>query len=173
VELGNVRSLEIEVKVLSADAVRIAPGTEVVLERWGGEHPLHGTVRTVEPTAFTKISALGVEEQRVRVIADITSPEEEWRRLGDGYRVEASFVVWKADDVLQVPASALFRHNGAWAVFIKDGDRARRREVKVGQRNGLAAQILDGLKEGEEVVRHPDDTIEENRLLGVRVVSSS
>jgi HlyD family secretion protein len=127
----------------------------------------------VEPTAFTKISALGVEEQRVRVIADITSPEEEWRRLGDGYRVEASFVVWKADEVLQVPASALFRHNRAWAVFVKDGDRARRREVKVGQRNGLAAQILEGLKEGEEVVRHPDDTIEENRLLGVRVVSSS
>jgi HlyD family secretion protein len=173
VELGNARSLEIEVEVLSADAVRIASGTEVVLERWGGEQPLHGTVRTVEPTAFTKISALGVEEQRVRVIADITSPEEEWRRLGDGYRVEASFVVWKADEVLQVPASALFRHNGAWAVFVKDGDRARRREVKVGQRNGLAAQILEGLKEGEEVVRHPDDTIEENRLLGVRVVSSS
>lgn len=173
VELGNARSLEIEVEVLSADAVRIAPGTEVVLERWGGDHPLRGRVRTVEPTAFTKISALGVEEQRVRVIADITSPEEEWQRLGDGYRVEASFVVWKADDVLQIPASALFRHNGGWAVFVKEGDRARRREVKVGQRNGLAAQILEGLNEGEEVVRHPDDTIEENRLLGVRVVSGS
>lgn len=173
VELANAHSLEVEVEVLSADAVRIAPGTEVMLERWGGEKPLSGKVRTVEPTAFTKISALGVEEQRVRVIADITSPEEEWARLGDGYRVEASFIVWKGEAVLQVPASALFRHNGEWAVFVKDGDRARRRSVKVGQRNGLAAQILEGLEEGQEVVRHPDDTIEENTLLGVRVVQNS
>lgn len=173
VELANARALEIEVEVLSADAVRIAPGAEVVLERWGGEAPLEGTVRTVEPTAFTKVSALGVEEQRVRVIADITSPEEAWRRLGDGYRVEASFVIWKADDVLQVPASAIFRHRGGWAVFVKDGDRARRREVKVGQRNGLAAQILEGLKAGEQVVRHPDDTIEENTLLEARDVGEA
>lgn len=173
VELANARSLEVEVEVLSADAVRIAPGTEVLLERWGGEKPLEGKVRTVEPTAFTKVSALGVEEQRVRVIADITSPEEEWQRLGDGYRVEASFVIWKANDVLQVPASALFRHNGGWAVFVLQDERARRREVKVGQRNGLAAQILEGLKEGELVVRHPDDTIEENTLLEIRNVSAS
>ncbi|MCC6265713.1 MAG: HlyD family efflux transporter periplasmic adaptor subunit [Bryobacterales bacterium] len=173
VELANARSLEIEVEVLSADAVRIAPGAEVVLERWGGEAPLEGTVRTVEPTAFTKVSALGVEEQRVRVIAAITSPEEEWLRLGDGYRVEASFVVWKATDVLQVPESAIFRYQGGWAVFVKDGDRARRREVKVGQRNGLAAQILDGLKAGEQVIRHPDDTIEENTLLEAREVSAA
>lgn len=173
VELANARALEIEVEVLSADAVRIAPGAEVVLERWGGEAPLEGKVRTVEPTAFTKVSALGVEEQRVRVIADITSPEEAWRRLGDGYRVEASFVIWKADDVLQVPASAIFRHRGGWAVFVKDGDRARRREVKVGQRNGLAAQILEGLKAGEQVVRHPDDTIEENTLLEARDVGEA
>ncbi len=171
VELANARALEVEVEVLSADAVRIAPGGEVILERWGGSAPLTGKVRTVEPAGFTKVSALGVEEQRVRVIADITSPEEEWSRLGDAYRVEASFVVWKADDVLQVPASALFRHRGGWAVFVKEGDRARRREVKVGQRNGLAAQILEGLKEGEQVIRHPDDTIEENTLLGVRTVS--
>lgn len=172
VELANARSLEIEVEVLSADAVRIPPGAEVVLERWGGEAPLEGKVRTVEPTAFTKVSALGVEEQRVRVIAAITSPEEEWQRLGDGYRVEASFVVWKADDVLQVPASAIFRYQGGWAVFVKDGNRARRRAVKVGQRNGLAAQILEGLEAGEQVVRHPDDTIEENTLLEVREVTA-
>lgn len=171
-ELGNARSLEVEVEVLSADAVRIAPGTEVQLERWGGEKPLRGVVRTVEPTAFTKISALGVEEQRVRVIADIVSPEEEWQRLGDGYRVEASFVVWKSDDVLQIPASALFRYSDEWAVFVKEGDRAQRRAVRVGQRNGLAAEITGGLKEGEEVVRHPDDSIEPGTLLGVRVVSN-
>ncbi len=172
-ELANARALEVEVEVLSADAVRIAPGAEVLLERWGGAQPLTGKVRTVEPAAFTKVSALGVEEQRVRVIADITSPEEEWSRLGDAYRVEASFVIWKGDDVLQVPASALFRHQGGWAVFVKEGDRARHREVKVGQRNGLAAQILEGLKPGEQVVRHPDDTIEENTLLEARTVSAN
>ena len=170
-ELGNARSLEVEVEVLSADAVRIAPGTEVLLERWGGERPLLGVVRTVEPTAFTKISALGVEEQRVRVIADITSPEEEWSRLGDGYRVEASFVIWKSDTVLQVPASALFRRNGDWAVFLFQDDRAELRKVKVGQRNGLSAQILEGLAEGDRVVRHPDDSIEEGTLLAIREVS--
>lgn len=173
VELANARALEVEVEVLSADAVRISPGTEVLLERWGGEKPLEGKVRTVEPTAFTKVSALGVEEQRVLVIADITSPEEEWQRLGDGYRVEASFVIWKADDVLQVPASALFRHNGGWAAFVMQDGRARRREIKMGQRNGLAAQILEGLEVGEVVVRHPDDTIEENTLLEVRNIGTS
>ena len=128
---------------------------------------LTGKVRTVEPAAprFRWAS-----KNRGCASSPISSPEE-WSRLGDAYRVEASFVVWKADDVLQVPASALFRHRGGWAVFVKEGDRARRREVKVGQRNGLAAQILEGLKEGEQVIRHPDDTIEENTLLGVRTVS--
>lgn len=170
IELGNARALEVEVEVLSADAVKLGAGTPVVLERWGGERPLEGRVRYVEPTAFTKISALGVEEQRARVIADITSAEEEWQRLGDGYRVEASFVLWQEDNVLRIPASALFRWNGGWAVFVREGDHATRREVTVGQRNGLEAQILGGLEEGAEIVRHPDDTVEEGTLITPREV---
>jgi HlyD family secretion protein len=170
VELGNARSLEVAVDVLSADAVKLQPGTRLLLERWGGEHPLEGVVRTVEPTAFTKVSALGVEEQRVRVIADITSPEAEWGRLGDGYRVEAKFILWEEQNVLQAPASALFRSNGGWAVFVREGDSARRREVKIGQRNGLSAQVLDGLTEGAEIVRYPDDTVEEGTLITVRTL---
>ncbi|MCW5964337.1 MAG: efflux RND transporter periplasmic adaptor subunit [Bryobacterales bacterium] len=167
-ELGNARSLEIAVEVLSADAVKLHPGTAVVLERWGGEQPLEGVVRSIEPTAFTKVSALGVEEQRVRVIADIGSPEEHWSRLGDGYRVEASFVLWQEEQVLQAPASALFRVNGGWAVFVREGEHAKRREVTIGQRNGLSAQVLDGLGEGDEIVRHPDDTVEDGTLITPR-----
>jgi HlyD family secretion protein len=129
--------------------------------RWGGDHPLEGRVRVVEPTGFTKISALGVEEQRVRVIADITSPEEQWPRLGDGSRVEASFILWEGDAILQVPSSALFRHGDGWAVFAVENNSARRRPVKIGQRTGLAAEILSGLKEGERVITHPDDAVQD------------
>ena len=107
VELGNVRALEVLVEVLSVDAVKMRPGTPVEFTRWGGDHPLKGQVRIVEPSGFTKVSALGVEEQRVRVIADITSSEQQWQRLGDGYRVEAVFILWQGDKVLQAPASAL------------------------------------------------------------------
>lgn len=164
-EIGDTRSLEIETDVLSADAVKIKPGMSVLYERWGGEKPLSGEVRRVEPVGFTKISALGVEEQRVLVISDITSPPEQWYTLGDGYRVESRFILWEDQDVLQIPASALFRSNGQWTLFVAQDNRARRRPVKVGQRNGLSAQILDGLKEGETVITHPDDTIED----GVRV----
>jgi HlyD family secretion protein len=109
-EIGDPAALEVAVDVLSADAVRIRPGGAVQLQRWGGEQPLDGLVRVVEPSGFTKISALGVEEQRVWVIADITSPRELWQQLGDGYRVEAHFILWDEDAVLQLPASALFRH---------------------------------------------------------------
>ena len=165
VELGDARALEIEVEVLSADAVKLRPGGTVLLERWGGAEQLHGLVRSIEPTAFTKISALGVEEQRVRVIADIDSPEAEWQRLGDGYRVEASFVIWEESEVLQVPASALFRMKDEWGVFVRDGEHARRRQISRGQMNGLTAQVLAGREEGEEVVRHPDDTVEEGTLI--------
>lgn len=164
-EVANARFLEIEVEVLSTDAVKISPGTKVLLERWGGEKPLEGAVRLIEPTAFTKISALGVEEQRVRVIADITSPPQEWSRLGDGYRVEASFILWEGSDILQVPASALFRYQDKWAVFLVEGDKAVRRIVEVGHRNGLAAEITSGLQGGETIVTHPDDTIDDGKLV--------
>jgi len=163
-ELGDPGTLEVAVDVLSADAVRIQPGTAVVFERWGGA-PLHGEVRTIEPVGFTKISALGVEEQRVLVIADLTSPREEWERLGDGYRVEASFILWADDHVLQVPSSALFRHDSQWAVYVVDEGRARLRAVELGRRTGLRAQVLAGLRPGETVIVHPDDRIGD----GVRV----
>jgi HlyD family secretion protein len=160
-EIGDPCALEVEVDVLSADSVRIKPGTPVLFERWGGEAPLAGRVRIIEPVGFTKVSALGIEEQRVLVIADITSPPEEWLRLGDGYRVEARFIVWEGSDVLQVPASTLFRHGDGWAVFLYRNGRAHRRAVGVGHRGGLRVEILSGLEEGETVITHPDRSVED------------
>lgn len=159
IEIGDPRALEVAVDVLSADAVKIRPGMVVRFERWGGGQPLEGRVRTVEPVAFTKVSALGVEEQRVWVISDFTSDPQSWSRLGDGYRVEASFILWQGGDILQVPASALFRVKEGWAVYVVDHDTARQRLVVLGHRNGFAAQVLDGLKTGNVVITHPDETI--------------
>ncbi|MCF7990058.1 MAG: HlyD family efflux transporter periplasmic adaptor subunit [Thiohalocapsa sp.] len=176
IEIGDPTRLEVEVDLLSADAVRVRPGTRVRFERWGGEAPLEGVVRTVEPVGFTKISALGVEEQRVLVICDFTSPPALWQRLGDGYRVEASFVIWEADDVLQVPAGSLFRRGGGarggsgddWALFAVVDGRAALRDVEVGQRTGLAAQILDGVQSGEVVIDHPSDEVADGGRVKVR-----
>ncbi len=162
IEVGDPRALEVEVEVLSADAVRIAPGMRVLLERWGGEAPLEAAVRRVEPVGFTKVSALGVEEQRVLVIVDLVSPPEQWSRLGDGYRVEATFVLWEGDEVLQVPSSALFRAADGWRVFaLGEGGEVRARPVELGRRSGLAAQVTSGLAPGERVITHPDDRIED------------
>jgi HlyD family secretion protein len=158
--IGDTRSLEVETDVLSADAVKIKPGMDVVFHRWGGNDSLKGKVRIIEPVGFTKVSALGVEEQRVLVISDITSEAEQWQSLGDGYRVEAEFILWQADDVLQIPASALFRTRDGWAVFVMENGQAIQRVVNPGKRNGLAAEILEGLSAGEEVITHPDNTIE-------------
>lgn len=165
VEVGDPRGLEVEVDVLSADAVRLGPGTRVLFERWGGEGLLEGVVRVVEPSGFTKVSALGVEEQRVWVIVAFSSPPAQWQRLGDAYRVEARFVLWEAADVLQIPAGSLFRDGGEWAAFVIEDGRAVKRRVKIGQRNGTVAELLDGAKEGEQVIAHPDDRLRE----GVRV----
>jgi HlyD family secretion protein len=164
-DIGNAGNLEVRVEVLSSDAVRIKQGTPVLFKRWGRDEPLAGSVRRVEPAGFTKVSSLGVEEQRVLVIADITSPPEMWRVLGDGYRLEAHFVVWEGKDILQVPASALFRSGKEWAVFVEENGKARRRAVEVGQRTGLTAELISGLKENERVVAFPDDTISD----GVRI----
>jgi HlyD family secretion protein len=158
-EIGDPESLEVEVEVLSTYAVKIAPGSRVILDRWGGDQPVQGTVRVVEPSGFTKVSALGVEEQRVRVIVDFTSPREAWQRLGDGYRVDARFILWEGKDVLQLPTSALFRHGEGWAVFAVKGGRARLTPLEIGQRAGLATQVLSGLGAGAQVVSHPDDTL--------------
>ena len=165
-EIGDARAIEVAVEVLSADAVKIGPGTKVLLDRWGGSTTLEARVRVVEPGGFTKISALGVEEQRVRVVADLVTPEEEWKALGDGYRVEAAFVLWEAASVLQAPANALFRVGKGWAVYVAEGGVARKREVTVGHRNGVAAEILGGLKAGEVVIAHPDETVSEGKLVG-------
>lgn len=168
IEVGDPTVLEVEVDVLSADAVKIKPGMKVLFDRWGGEEPLEGIVRIIEPVGFTKISALGVEEQRVLIISDFTSPAEQWQRVGDGYRVEARFILWYEEDVLQIPASSLFRYKQGWAVFVVENNHALRRMVKVGQRNGLVAQILEGVSEGEEVVNHPSDDVEDGRRIKQR-----
>jgi HlyD family secretion protein len=158
-EIGDSKNLEVRIELLSSDAVKIKKGGEVLFKRWGGEGTLTGMVRIVEPAGFTKVSSLGVEEQRVLVIADITSPPETWRLLGDGYRLEAHFVVWEGKDVLQIPASGLFRSGKEWAVFVEDNGKVRQRTLEVGQRNGLTAEIISGLKEKEMLVVHPDDSI--------------
>jgi len=168
IDIGDPEKMEVKVEVLSADAVKIRPGTPVLFERWGGNSILSGKVRVVEPAGFTKISSLGVEEQRVFVIADIISSIKGEHSLGDGYRLEASFIIWEGKDVLQVPASALFRKQDGWAVFVVKNNRAFKREVKVGQRTGLAAEILFGLAEGEEVISHPDNSIEEGTRIRPR-----
>jgi len=168
IEVGNPKALEVEIEVLSEDAVQIQKGMRVLLYRWGGETPLEGSVRKVEPVGFTKISALGVEEQRVLVIADIVSEAEKWQRLGDGYRVEAQFILWEKDNVLQIPASAMFRQGGDWAVFELNNGRAYLRTIKIGRRNGLVAQVLDGLNIDQTVILYPDDTIKEGRRVKVR-----
>jgi HlyD family secretion protein len=160
IDIGDPKYLEVKVEVLSADAVRIKPGTSVLFERWGGSSALPGKVRVVEPAGFTKVSSLGVEEQRVLVIVDLTSSDQNEQSLGDGYRLEASFVIWEGKDVLQVPTSALFRKQEGWGVFVVKNNKALLREVKVGHRTGLAAEILSGLTEGEEVISHPDNSIE-------------
>jgi HlyD family secretion protein len=174
-DLGDPQQLEVVVDVLSSDAVQIESGMPVQFERWGGP-PLAGRVRTVEPTGRTKVSALGVEEQRVFVVADITGgggtgmagsgqqeeqPMGRRSRLGDGYRVVARFIVWAGDDVLQVSSSALFRSDGGWAVFVDSDGEAEQRAVQVGHRSGLHAEITSGLDEGERVITHPDDAIED------------
>lgn len=159
IEIGDPGAIEVEVDVLSGDAVKIRPGMRVLFTRWGGEQPLEGMVRVVEPSGFTKVSALGVEEQRVWVISVITSPRGLWERLGDGYRVEASFIVWEGEDVLQAPESALFRHGGGWAVFRALDGRAVLTGVETGRSNGISTEIVSGLKDGDEVITHPDRSI--------------
>ncbi len=167
-ELGDARALEVTVDVLSSDAVRIPPGTEVVFDRWGGPSPLRGIVRTVQPVGFTKVSALGVEEQRVFVVADLSSPREDWQRLGDGYRVIARFILWRGEDVLQVPMSALFRNGNGWAVFVVHNGKAVLRPVEFSHQNGSAAAVASGLEEGDEVIVHPGDSIADGTRVSIR-----
>lgn len=163
-EIGDPGALEVAVDLLSHDAVKLSPGVRVRLQAWGGE-TLEGHVRSIEPVGFTKVSALGVEEQRVWVVVDFDSPSEQWQRLGDAYRVEAEFLLWQGENILQVPSTSLFRYQQGWALFVVNGDRAERRLVSVGHDNGLRAEIVSGLTAGEAVVTHPDSELKD----GVRV----
>ena len=158
VELSNPSKLEVVIELLSTDAVKVKPGALVLIERWGGDTALEARVRLVEPSAFTKVSALGVEEQRVNVIADFTEIAE---TLGDGYRVEGRIVIWESEKVLKVPSSALFRSGDGWSVFVVEENKAYRRQVQVGQRTPFEAEILGGLKENEQIIVHPSNEISE------------
>ena len=172
-EVGDPRDLEIVIDVLSSDAVRVAPGQSVIIERWGGALPLHARVRRVEPSAFTDISALGIEEQRVNVIADFTSPPEDRPTLGDGYRVEAKIVTWHHDAVLQIPTSAAFRRGDDWAVYAIENDVARVRRVTLGQRTARTVEVTDGLDAGTDVVLHPNDQLHDGATIARRAAPSA
>ena len=156
VVLGDPGKIEIVTDVLTTDAVNIKPGATAFLDAWGGDHPLRARVRLVEPAGFTKISALGVEEKRVNVIADfIDSPEG----LGDGFRVEARIVTWESPDVLKIPGNATFREQDGWSVFVVDKNKVYKRAVQIGHRNQTEAEILDGIVAGEYVILHPSNQV--------------
>ncbi len=158
IEIGDPKALEIVVDVLTSDAVHITPGSPATIEEWGGPS-LQAAVRTIEPSAFTRLSALGVEEQRVNAVVDLTAPYDDWSKLGDGYRVEARIEIFRTNDVLTIPLSAMFRHDGNWAVFIDDGGVAKLRAIQVGRRNDTVAEVASGLAEGDVVIVHPSDNV--------------
>ena len=157
-QIGSPRDLEIVVDYLSMDAVKIEAGQRVIIDNWGGDEPLEGRVRLVEPFGFLKVSALGIEEQRVNVIIDFAT-RKGWERLGHGYQVETRVVLWDEDDVLAIPLTALFRDGDRWAVFVADEGRATLRHVETGQKNGVFAEIRGGLEAGEKVIAHPGDRV--------------
>lgn len=169
VEVGDLADLELVIDVLSEDAVTIQPGARVIIDHWGGERTLEAVVRLIEPSGFMHVSALGIEEQRVNVVADFVTPREDRLPLGDAFRVEASIVVWDDDAALTIPATAAFRHHGGWAVYAVEGQDgqgiARLTPITIGRRNAEAAQVVDGLAEGQRVVRYPGDDVAD----GVRV----
>jgi HlyD family secretion protein len=167
IEVGDLGEMEIVADLLSSAAVRVEAGQQVLIEQWGGEHPLGGRVRRVEPSGFTKISALGVEEQRVNVIVDFDDAPASRPNIGDGFRVEVRIVVASRENVLKVPASSLFRHEGDWAVYIVEDGRAVRRMVELGQQSGLEAEVANGLDVGQQIIVYPSEAVRD----GVRVVS--
>ncbi len=159
VEVGDPTDLELRIEVLSRDGVAIRPGARVMVEQWGGPRPLTARVRLVEPSAFTKISALGVEEQRVYVVADLVDPVEQRPTLGDNYRIEGRIVVWEGRGVLRVPAGAVFQRGAAWETFVVQGGRAALRPVEVGRTNGIETAITGGLRAGDRVIVYPGDNV--------------
>jgi HlyD family secretion protein len=161
VEIGDSADLEIEAEILSRDAVTMKPGDAVSVEQWGGPVPLNARVRRIEPAAFTKISALGVEEQRVYVLCDLIDPPAEARTLGDRFRVEVRVAVWHREDVLVIPAGALFREGSTWKTFLFRDGKAMAVAVEAGKTDGRFTEVLTGLEAGDEVLLHPPDTVKD------------
>ena len=165
-EIGDPADLEIEAEILSRDAVNIKPGAKVTIEQWGGPQPLQAQVHRVEPAAFTKVSALGVEEQRVIVRSDLINPPPAAQALGDRYRVEVRIAIWHEDPVLLVPAGALFREGNLWKTFVFTGGKAVATTVTVGHTDGRQSEVTGGITEGTQLLLHPPDTVKD----GVQVV---
>jgi HlyD family secretion protein len=169
VEIGDPRETEFAVELLSADAVNVTSGASARITQWGGE-AIEARVRNVEPTAFTKVSALGIEEQRVRVLLDPVSPPEQRAALGHGFRVMVNITIWEKSDVLQLPISALIRSGNAWSVFKHENGAARLMTVEIGQMNAEFAEVISGLSEGDKVVIHPSDVLTDGRKIAVRPI---
>lgn len=167
-EIGDPATLEIVVDLLSSDAVKVRPGAEAMIERWGGDSVLGGRVRLVEPSGFTKISALGIEEQRVNVMIDFTDPIERRRALGDGFRIEARIVVWRERETLKVPVGALARREGGWSVYVANNGRAELRSIAMGRRSSREAQVLQGLSAGGQIILHPGAMISDDARISPR-----
>lgn len=170
VEVGDLEDLEIEAEILSKDAISIREGAEVWVEQWGGELPLKARVRRIEPAAFTKVSALGVEEQRVIVLSDLDSPTVKAQALGDRYRVEVRVAIWHQDDVLLVPSGALFREGRDWKTFRLNAGKASKVIVQTGRTDGKSTQVVGGLTEGDLVLMHPPDVVIDGCNVVQRVV---
>jgi HlyD family secretion protein len=164
-EIGDPEAMEVVTDLLSTDAVGIAPGAAVEIDNWGGPRPLRGKVRNIEPSGFTKVSSLGVEEQRVNVHIDLVDPRATWERLGHGYRVVVRIARWSSPKVLRVPVSALFRQQNRWAVFTVSDGRARLTPVAIDHLNDELAEVLKGLKAGDRVILHPGDKIVDGRRI--------
>jgi len=167
-EIGDTNDMESEIELLSSDAVGVQPGAEASIEEWGGDVPLRGKVTVVEPGGYTKVSSLGVEEQRVKVRIDFVDPLPPGMVIGDRFRVEARIVTWHGDNVLQVPTGALFRRGGDWMAFRFDGGKARAVKVEIAHNNGVTAEVRSGLSEGQQVLVHPPDAVEEGSAIRPR-----
>lgn len=166
--IGNLDELEVELDLLSADAVQVPSGARAIVERWGGDGTLEARLRRIEPAAFTRVSALGIEEQRVRLRLDLLTPPEGRAGLGDGFRVHLRLILWEDEQILQVPQAALFRHAQGWAVFIDDDGRARLRTVTIGRQAADKAEVLDGLAEGDRVILYPASTLQGGAAIAAR-----
>jgi HlyD family secretion protein len=166
--IGDLDEMEIELDLLSTDAVQVPSSARALIERWGGEGELEARLRRIDPAAFTRVSALGIEEQRVRLRLDLLTPPEARRGLGEGYRVHVRLILWDADAIIRVPQAALFRHADDWAVFVEDSGKARLQPVRIGRQAGGQAEVLDGLDEGALVVLYPSGALTDGKTITSR-----